>query len=343
MISALLALFCWLGARHVVRTDPRRLRLGLLTVGVGYFALTAMLEILTYAVPAIAYVLVVVLLLLPLSVLVLAANLVRNGLQMRRREGRSLGNSLSLLTGLALAGAPVIAVLLVLTLHPVGLGLALLIALGSFQLGAQFVVFYAFFTVYARRTPRPDPEAVVVLGSGLVHGRVPPLLRSRLDRGREVLAALAPSGRPRVLITSGGQGADEPVAEGAAMRAYLLENGMSEDEVVAETRSATTLQNLRYSRDLADARLTEGERPRQLLVVTNGYHVPRAALLSRAAGVDADVVGAPTAKYFVPSAFIREFVAVLRMHTVMNVVLAALALIASAAFAALLWHLQTLP
>ena len=57
-------------------------------------------------------------------------------------------------------------------------------------------------------------------------------------------------------------------------------------------------------------------------MVTNGYHVPRTALLSRRIGVDADVAGAPTARYFVPSAYIREFIAVLRMHTVLNVVLA---------------------
>lgn len=339
MINALLALVCWLGARRVARTDPRRLRLGVLTLGVGFLGLAAVLEFLTYVIPAAGYVLVAVFVLLPLSVLVLAANLVRNGLQMRRREGRSLGNSLSLLTGVALALAPVVAVLLVLTLDPVGIGLALLIALASFQLGAQFVVFYAFFKVYERLPLREDPDAVVVLGSGLVRGRVPPLLRNRLDRGREVLASLAPGGRDHapLLIASGGKGVDEPVAEGVAMREVLLEDGVPEDLVVAETRSVNTRQNLLFSRQIADEHLSDGLPRRQLLVVTNGYHVPRTALLSRGAGVDADVVGASTATYFVPSAFIREFIAVLRMHTAMNVILAALAVAVSIGTTLVLW------
>ena len=46
-----------------------------------------------------------------------------------------------------------------------------------------------------------------------------------------------------------------------------------------------------------------------VLVVTSGHHVLRAALFAREAGADAQVVGAPTARCFVPSAFLRELAA----------------------------------
>ena len=37
------------------------------------------------------------------------------------------------------------------------------------------------------------------------------------------------------------------------------------------------------------------------------HAVLRAALLSRKLGINAEVVGSPTARYFLPSAFLREF------------------------------------
>lgn len=324
MVSAILAVGCWWWYRHMWAKEPRRLRPAVLALLAGWFALTITIEVVTYILPPAGFLVLVILALLPLSVFVLAAMLVRNGLKMVRREGRSMGNSLSLLSGIALFVLPPASVLLVLLMEPVAWAAAVLILWGSAQFGVQFAVFRTFTALYERRPPRPDPDAVVVLGSGLIRGKVPPLLRSRLDRGREMAETIAASDVP-VLITSGGQGPDEPRSEGEAMREYLVEeSGYRGGEVVAETRSRTTEQNLRFSRALADER--PESQGRQLLVVTNGYHVPRAALISRGIGVDADVVGAATARYFVPSAYIREFVGVLRMHVVLNAVLAAMGL-----------------
>jgi uncharacterized SAM-binding protein YcdF (DUF218 family) len=319
MLSAILAVGCWWWFRRAWDREPRRLGVAALALLAGLFALSVTVEAVTYFLPVAGLLGLVILALLPLSVLVLAVMLVRNGLRMVRREGRSLGNSLSLLVGVALFVTPVVAVLLVLTLQPVAWAAALLLLWGSAQLGVQFAIFYTFTALYERRPPRPDPDAVVVLGSGLIRGKVPPLLRSRLDRGRQMAETTAASTLP-VLITSGGKGPDEPRSEGEAMAEYLAESGYARGEVLAETRSRSTEQNLRFSRALADEQ--PDAKGRQLLVVTNGYHVPRTALLSRRIGVDADVTGAPTARYFVPSAYIREFIAVLRMHTALNVVLA---------------------
>src|SRR5690606_1311661 len=69
-------------------------------------------------------------------------------------------------------------------------------------------------------------------------------------------------------------------------------------------------QNLQFSAAVA----RDHGRTGPLVVVTNNYHVLRAALLSRKLGIDAQVVGSPTAGYFLPSAFLREFVAILQEH-----------------------------
>ncbi len=54
--------------------------------------------------------------------------------------------------------------------------------------------------------------------------------------------------------------------------------------------------------------------PEPYLIVTNDYHVPRAAMLARTLGIDAQAIGCATALYYWPSAYLREFVAVLAGH-----------------------------
>ncbi|MFB9072409.1 YdcF family protein [Citricoccus parietis] len=274
---------------------------------------------------------------------------------MVRREGRSLGNLLSLLTGLALLALPVAAFLLVATLHPVGIGAAALAFFVSAQAGLSFVTFLVFTVVYARREPRPGADAVVVLGSGLIDGKVTPLLASRLDRGWQAWRAqlaLPPSSTPAAgtapglpmaapargvpLIPSGGQGPDEPRPEAAAMADYLVDHGVPPELVLPEERSRTTEENLRLSREIADGALPQDTRPGHLLVATNEYHAPRAALLSRRIGVDADVVGGSTAGYYVPSAYLREFLAVMVMNKRTQILLAIPGLLLSAGLTALM-------
>lgn len=129
-------------------------------------------------------------------------------------------------------------------------------------------------------------------------------------------------------MPSGGQGPDEARSEGEAMGEYLLEHGIPAGAVLPETRAVNTEQNLHSSREVL--RVHRPDRTGQLLVVTNGCHVPRTALLSPCLGIDADVIGAPTARFVVPSAFLREFVAVLRLHLRLQVTVAFLGVVLAA-------------
>lgn len=333
MISALLALGCWLLYRRMWREEPRRLRTAVLLLVGAWFAWGAVLEFIAYFSPELQSLLGLVLLALPFSVLVLAGFLIRNGVQMVRREGRSLGNLLSLLAGVALLALPALAILLTMTLHPVGIGAAALAFFLSAQVGLSFLTFLIFTVTYARRGPRSGADAVVVLGSGLIRGTVSPLLASRLDRGQRAWAA---QGAALPMIPSGGQGPDEPRAEAAAMAEYLAEQGVPAERVLPEDRSRTTEENLRFSREIADRGLPAGATPGHLLVATNNYHAPRAALLSRRLGVDADVVGGDTAGYYVPSAYLREFAAVMMMHRRTQLILALPGLLLTIGLTALL-------
>ncbi|MFC4508140.1 MULTISPECIES: YdcF family protein [Streptomyces] len=255
------------------------------------------------------------LLLLGLGAVAFVFYLIANGVKMVRKEGRRPANLLTLLTGLALVG-------LMALLGAAGISDSSLLArvAGAVipvvgYVSFLFLSFVGYAFLYGRLPVRRNVDFVVVLGSGLIGGsRVPRLLANRLDRGRKVYEAQATRGNPPVLVTSGGQGPDEDLPEADAMADYLAERGVPRDRIRRENRSRTTEENLRFSKAIME----ELKQDYRCVVVTNNFHVFRAALTARRTGVRGQVVGAPTAAYFWPSATIREFVAVFLSYKVVN-------------------------
>ena len=304
LVPALLLIFLYFYLRH---RDRRMLRNGVVLVAACYLALIETGSLLSRWVPGMSYVYLGILALAPLSVLALAATLIRNGVVMLKSGGRRQGNLLFLVAGLLLIALPPLALLLVLTMSPLGIGLASLLLFLCSYFGVVFVVFLAYAVAYGRRTFTGIPQGIVVLGSRLDDGGVPPLLRNRLDKALQIYRYTTP--RP-LLIPSGGQSPDGVLAEGMAMTDYLIGAGVAREHVVVEDKAVNTEENLTFSTTL----FRESGRCGPLLVVTNNYHALRAALLARRLGIDAEVVGSPTAKHDLPGAFLREYVAVLVEH-----------------------------
>jgi len=317
------ALLRWSLAR-----DPRSLRNGLLLIVLVHYVL-GLLVVLTATTPALQaaadVVELLVLVVVGLGLLLLPVLLLVDGAIVLRRERRTLGNALSLLTGLSLILLPVVLVVLLRHENPVTGAVAVALLTAQACVSLLFLVFATHTVLYARVARRAPARAVIVLGSGLVRGGVSPLLAGRLDRA---LAAVrdrtGPDGGP-VLVPSGGRGSDEPLAEGTAMAAWLCEHGAAAHDVLVEDRARTTRENLVLSVEL----LRDRGVPGPYLAVTSDYHAPRAALLARRLGLDVQAIGAPTARYYLPSAYLREFVAVLLEHRSL-LVLSALVVVAMA-------------
>ena len=264
--------------------------------------------------------------------------LVANGVTMIRREPLRPMTLLSLLAGLV--------VFLVIGLDVAAsragdLKLSLFTAVANLVFGyVSFLlvsyVLYAF--VYGLLARTGGSDFVVVLGAGLRRdGGVPPLLASRLERGREVWAALdrrAAGFRP-MLILSGGKGDDERRSEASAMAAYLTERGFPPDRMLLEDQSRTTEENLVLSKAIIDD-VKPGAR---VTVVTSDFHAFRAALLARRLGIRGQVTGARVAGYYRPSALLREFAAVFLRYRVINLGICAL-LVAGPVGAAALQHVH---
>lgn len=257
-------------------------------------------------------VVLVIMLLAALAALLLPWALIANGVVMLVREGRSPANLLSLVAGLTMLGIFALTLSSLFFAREVWLlTVAVSALLVAGYLAFVFTGLLLYSALYSQVNRRASAGAVIVLGSGLLGDRVPPLLASRLDRAVQV-AERSPDA---LLVVSGGQGSDELTSEAAAMGRYLTDAGVPSSRVVLEDQATTTEENLRYSVNLLAARGFEG----RMLAVTNNYHVFRTAVLARRLGLKLDVIGAKTASYFVPSAFLREFVALLVQYKKTNV------------------------
>lgn len=149
-------------------------------------------------------------------------------------------------------------------------------------------------------------QAIVVLGAGLRGDRPSLLLRYRLDKAYEYACAHS----EMLVVTSGGQGRDEWVPEGQAMRDYLIDKGLDPDRVLAETRSTSTEENFAFSRQiLLDRGLAEDM---SIVYVTNAFHCYRAGEYARRAGfADPHALPAGISVLSVLPCYLREVLAVL--------------------------------
>ncbi|MFJ6698883.1 YdcF family protein [Streptomyces sp. NPDC091272] len=307
--------------------DRRRLRNGVYLVLALFAASLGLLLWAGQTHPRLAGALAVALLVLAvLSALTLAVFLIRNGLTMVRKEGRSPANLLSLLAGLGIMGLSAMLVTTLVTgsraLGTVTVVAVLVVGYVSFL----FSCFLLYSLLYGWFRPRGRLDFVVVLGSGLVRDKVPPLLASRLSKGRAVYEAQVAAGGDPTMVTSGGQGPDEDRPEAQAMAEFLIEAGVPQDRILQESKSGTTEENLAFS----GALMREVDPGYRCVVVTNNYHAFRAAVTARRTGINGQVIGSPTARYFWPSAVIREFVAVFMDHKLINFGMCALLALAGA-------------
>lgn len=298
-----------------IRRDRRRFRNAVL-LGLAIACLIiALLDDIDRLPPDVAGTVVFFVLLTPLfTVLILAVFLLANGLTMLRRESRSLGNLLSFLTGLALLALVILLITAQYTQHPLIGAVAVSVLAVVSYLGFLFCCYLGYAFLYNRLRVRPGVDFVIVLGSRIINSRIPPLLASRLDKAIALYRDERDQGGDPLVVTSGGQGPDEDQPESHAMAGYLIAHGVPDDKVLREDRSTTTAQNLAFSREL----MLRCRPEHRCVVVTNNFHAFRAAILARTAKVNGQVVGAPTALYYWPSATIREFTAILMDHRLVN-------------------------
>lgn len=239
--------------------------------------------------------------------IVVALFLILNGIQMYQREGHRLQNLLSLFTGFAIivGGIGTVKGIQYFQNRSVIRSVFNLILTLECHVTITFaaMLFYSLLYTYIPKRIRCD--YIIVHGCGLKNGEsVTPLLKGRVDKAVQIYRK---SKELAKIVVSGGQGPDEKISEAQAMKNYLLEIGIAEDDIILEEQSKTTYENLKNVRDLLDV----GGKKNRYIFVTNNYHVFRTSLFARKLKMKAQGVGCKTAGYYWPSAFIREYIAIM--------------------------------
>ncbi len=172
----------------------------------------------------------------------------------------------------------------------VGLLLVALVCLAC-VVGLMGFVFYK----ETHLPPVGDSDVIIVLGAQVKEDGTPSVALER----RLTAALESYQEKPQLIIVCGAQGINEPRAEGDVMRDWLIEKGVRPEDVVAETASFNTRENLVYARAIMEHRGLA-----QALVVTSDYHVARALELCRQTGIAATGKGSPSKpEYFIKNHF----------------------------------------
>lgn len=251
---------------------------------------------------------------IPGTLLAISVLLFANNKTLMQKEGRRIRNLFSAVIAVALLFILGYSVyFFVASLQGVSLTSSFLYVyiMGLLCYFLWFFFTLALYAILYNATPLfKKPQYIIVLGSGLIGDKVPPLLASRLDRAVKLFKRY---NEQPLLITSGGQGHDELVAEAVAMKQYMLEqHGLRDDQVIVEDQSTTTYENLMFSKKIIHDKL--GTANGFGAVVTNDFHVLRASIYTRKVGLHAKGVAAKTTFYYVPNAFTREYIGMLQMY-----------------------------
>lgn len=141
---------------------------------------------------------------------------------------------------------------------------------------------------------------IIVLGAGLDGYEVGDILKSRLDKAIEYYNL----NKDTQIIVSGGQGQDEFISEADAMNRYLLENGVNEKQIIKEDKATTTLENVKFSKDILKNRQDEDEK---VLIATNEFHLTRSIIISSILGIESEGLASKTPIKMRINYLIREY------------------------------------
>lgn len=146
----------------------------------------------------------------------------------------------------------------------------------------------------------PDKKTTVVVLGCKVNGEHPSkMLRHRLEAAYDYLS----ENEDITCIVSGGKGPDERISEAECMYNYLVELGINSDRIIIEDKSTSTYENIKFSYEIIERM----NLPRDITIVTDGFHEYRASIIAKKQGINSYSVYAKTTKIDLPYYWLREW------------------------------------
>lgn len=188
-------------------------------------------------------------------------------------------------------------------------GISFLISIGITYLECILFGTIIIGLISAKHIPKYDKDYIIILGCKIKgDGTLLPLIKSRVDKAIEFSKKQKEkTGKSICFVPSGGKGNDEIISEADAMKNYLIEQGISQKQIIIENKSTNTYENIKFSNKI----ITKENKQPVIAFCTSNYHVFRAGNIASNQGIYIEGIGAKTKTYYWINAFIREFVATL--------------------------------
>ena len=171
---------------------------------------------------------------------------------------------------------------------------------------AVLVLLFSFESVLLvdsiNATP-PSDATLIILGCS-VNGETPSqMLRLRIDAAEKFMK----ENPEATAVLSGGQGPGEDITEALCMYRELTARGISPDRLYMEEHSTSTRENIAFSKEI----ILRENLNTKVAVVSNNFHLYRASLSVKAAGLEFYSVSAFTPYPLLGTYVMREYMGIL--------------------------------
>lgn len=159
------------------------------------------------------------------------------------------------------------------------------LAASSLLLVLLWLMSFAAVLVWEHNDQARPAGAIVVLGAAQYVGRPSPVLRARLDHAIALWRRdLAP-----IMIVTGGTGTGDTTSEAAVSQRYAMQHGVPRSQILLETEGRTTSQSME-----GVTSLMKGRGRRDVLLVSDPFHMLRLTILARRHGLEPYASPTPT-------------------------------------------------
>ena len=157
-------------------------------------------------------------------------------------------------------------------------------------------------------------DYVVLLGSGVSNNGLSLDFRKRIDCAFDYLIS-----NNSMLVTTGGKGSNEPMAEGKAAYDYLIQKGIDANRIIIEDNSFSTQENLINAKKLIEENGGNVEKDK-ILIISSAFHLFRANYIAYRLGYkNVTCKGSEGVSYLWPYSYTREFFALIKELIYFNV------------------------
>lgn len=147
--------------------------------------------------------------------------------------------------------------------------------------GGLFIVYLSsliYIGIHIRTNTAHSSDAIVILGArSYANNKVNPCLAARVEKG----VSLYKNDQAPYIIMSGGDDFYDKDNQAELMATLAEQQGVPAKAIVMEKASANTYENLLFTKEIMKKRHLSS-----VIIVSDPYHLPRAALVARTLHMD---------------------------------------------------------